>query len=78
MSRTLDHCFEEKCRRASTLHQTCISNIQWIKNQNVKGKIVRLIKENIREHPRDLMVGKDLNKTLKANGKTKKHMDTMV
>ena len=38
---------------------------KWIKGQNVKGKTMRLIKENVRGHPCDPGMGKDLNKTLK-------------
>lgn len=48
---------------------------KWIKDQNMKGKTVRLIKENIGEHFCDLVVGKDLTKTLKnTNCKTKKYV----
>ena len=38
---------------------------KWIKGQNVKGKTVNLIKDNVRGHPCDPGMGKDLNKTLK-------------
>ena len=34
-------------------------NLTWFINLNVKGKAMKLLEENIREHLHDLRVGKD-------------------